>query len=211
MAAKKESETEANKLADIAGGKVGRVAKVTLMASANAAAVVSEYADVFGEQDMAALSHLLRENIGQVVGGDLGQCEAMLLGQAHALQSIFVNLARRASIQQQLPQYEAFMRLALKAQYQCRGTLETLSKIKNPPVLFAKQANINQGNGNQQVNNGSSPALSRTGKNVNQQNELLEVQYGGASVDSGTTGDAIGEHPPMEALGGVNRRADAGG
>ena len=43
------------------------------------------------------------------------------------------------------------MRLALKAQGQCRATLETLATIKNPPVVFARQANIAQGP--QQVNN----------------------------------------------------------
>jgi hypothetical protein len=37
------------------------------------------------------------------------------------------------------------MRLALKAQSQCRATLETLAQIKNPPVVLARQANIAQG------------------------------------------------------------------
>jgi hypothetical protein len=44
------------------------------------------------------------------------------------------------------------MRLALKAQSQCRATLETLVNIKNPrPVAFVQQANI--ANGPQRVNN----------------------------------------------------------
>jgi len=43
----------------------------------------------------------------------------------------------------------------MKAQNQCRMTLETLAAIKKPPVVFARQANINQGNGNQQVKNGT--------------------------------------------------------
>ena len=46
---------------------------------------------------------------------------------------------------------ERYMRLALKAQGQCRATLETLAAIKNPPVVFARQANF--ANGPQQVNN----------------------------------------------------------
>ena len=48
------------------------------------------------------------------------------------------------------------MRMALKAQSQCRATLETLATIKNPPAVFARQANIAQGP--QQVNNGMMPA-----------------------------------------------------
>ncbi len=84
------------------------------------------------------------------------------------------------------------MRLTLKAQNQYRMTLETLAAIKNPPVVFARQANINQGNGNPQLNNGR-PApdnLNKTrphthaGKNENQQNELLEVEYGSETLDT---------------------------
>jgi hypothetical protein len=48
------------------------------------------------------------------------------------------------------------MRMAMRAQNQCRMTLETLATIKNPPVVYAKQANINNG-GQQQVNNGVEP------------------------------------------------------
>ena len=46
---------------------------------------------------------------------------------------------------------DRYMRLALKAQAQCRATVETLAEIKNPPTLFARQANI--AHGPQQVNN----------------------------------------------------------
>lgn len=43
--------------------------------------------------------------------------------------------------------------MALKAQAQCRATLETLAEIKNPqPTAFLRQANIAYGP--QQVNNG---------------------------------------------------------
>jgi len=37
-----------------------------------------------------------------VLAGDLKLAEAMLYGQAHALQAIFVNLTRRASSQEYL-------------------------------------------------------------------------------------------------------------
>jgi hypothetical protein len=49
---------------------------------------------------------------------------------------------------------ETYMRLALKAQSQCRTTLETLAGIKNPAsVTFVRQANV--AHGPQQVNNES--------------------------------------------------------
>ena len=179
--------------------KTEKIAKATLLPSVNAAAVVVEYAKAFGEQDLCALVDELRPHMNDVNDGNLQHCEAMLVGQAHALQSIFVNLARRAVKQEYLKQYETYLRLALKAQNQSRMTLETLAAIKNPPVVFAKQANINQGNGNQQVNNGT-PAPAHAGKNINQQNELLEVQHGGKTLDNRTTGTAIGNDKAMAAM-----------
>ena len=44
-----------------------------------------------------------------------------------------------------------YLRVALKAQAQCRATLETLAEMKQPPTLLARQANI--AHGPQQVNN----------------------------------------------------------
>lgn len=183
--------------------KIEHRAEVTLRPSANAAAVVAEYAKAFGEQDVQALIEQLRPHMNDVNDGNLQHCEAMLVGQAHALQSIFVSLARRAVNQEYLKQYETYLRLALKAQNQSRMTLETLAAIKNPPVVFAKQANINQGNGNQQVNNGNPPAMPNNphaGKNMNQQNELLEVQHGSEAVDTRTTGAASGKDKAMATV-----------
>lgn len=74
------------------------------------------------------------------------------------------------------------MRLALKAQAQCARTIEVLAAMKNPPIVFAKQANIT--NGNQQINNGSLPrATTHAGKIINQSNELLEVNHGSEALD----------------------------
>ena len=98
--------------------------------------------------------------------------EAMLVGQAYALQNIFASLMRRASSQQHLKQYQAHMNLGLKAQAQCRATLQALTELKYPrQVVIAKQANIS--NGHQQVNNGPhTPAP----ENVIEQTEVLEAQ-----------------------------------
>jgi len=135
--------------------KADSLADLSLTPGLNAAAVVGVYLEkTFGELDVGSLARSLSVDMKGVLAGDLKLAEAMLYGQAHALQSIFVNLARRAISQEYLKQWEAYMRMALKAQNQCRMTLETLATIKNPPVVFARQANINNG-GQQQVNNGA--------------------------------------------------------
>jgi len=130
------------------------------------------------------------------------RCEAMLLGQAHALQAIFMSLSRRAVKQEYLKQYETYLRLALKAQGQCRATLDTLAAIKNPPVVFAKQANI--AHGPQQVNNGTPPTPRARAENTIEQSELLEVQNG-ERLDTGTAGVAAGTDKELATVGKIHR------
>ena len=109
-----------------------------------------------GEVDLAELLKDLRERVEKVQGGDMRPVEAMLYGQAVTLETIFTSLARRATSQEYLKQFQAYLGLALKAQAQCRATLEALAEIKNPrPATFVKQANIS--GGHQQVNNGMQP------------------------------------------------------
>jgi len=180
------------------------VAALALGPEANAAGIVEEYGKPFGAQDMGALIEKLAASIEQVQGGDMKRCEAMLMGQAEALQSIFMNFSRRAVNQEYQKHLESFFRMAMKAQNQCRMTLETLAAIKNPPVVFAKQANI--ANGPQQVNNGI-PAPAHAEKNVYLSNELLEVQHG-QRLDTGTAGAAAGLDPAMATVGEIHGAAN---
>jgi hypothetical protein len=148
------------------------------------------------EIDINSMIDALSSQIDKVNNGDMKRPEAMLLMQAHTLDGLFNTLARKAHVQSHMPHYESFLRLALKAQGQCRATLETLSNIKNPPVIYAKQANIAT---NQQINNTSTPAP-HAEKIKNQPNELLEVQHGSTALDTGTTGAAIENDKAMAAL-----------
>jgi hypothetical protein len=85
-----------------------------------------------GEVDLGELLKDLRERVEKVQGGDMRPVEAMLYGQAVTLETIFTSLARRATSQEYLKQFQAYLGLALKAQAQCRATLEALAEIKNP-------------------------------------------------------------------------------
>jgi hypothetical protein len=180
-------------------------ARFVIRASVNAAAVVGQYTkETFGDQDMAALATSLSAGMNEVNGGDLKKVEAMLYGQAHALQSIFTNMARRAPKQDLMSHWEAFMRVALKAQNQCRMTLETLATIKNPPAVFARQANINNG-GQQQVNNGpnASPRARETQTSPNElsggSDELLQ--------DTRASQAPSGANSGMEPVEAIDRTA----
>ena len=157
--------------------------------------------------DLQALVEELTKEVTAVNGGDLGRAVAMLSAQAHSLDSIFGDLARRAAVQESLPQMDGLLRLALKAQSQCRTTWETLAAIKTPPsVAFFRQANIAAGP--QQVNNGVPAGESSRAREIeNLPNGLLEVQYG-ERLDIGTTGAASGVNRHLAPLGKIERAAN---
>jgi len=122
------------------------------------------------------------------------------MNQATALQSLFARLAERGMGCDHVPGFEANMRMALRAQSQCRATLETLAAIKNPPTVYAKQANFAAGH--QQVNNGT-PAPTQAREIENPQSKLLEEQHG-EWLDTVTACAAVGANPAMATLGEVN-------
>jgi hypothetical protein len=185
-------------------------AALALKPSVNAAAVMVEYTKPLGNQDLGALARGLSDGIKDLWGGDMKGAEAMLYGQAHALQTIFMNLARRATSQEYLKQWEAYLRMAMKAQNQCRMTLETLATIKNPPVVIARQANINNG-GQQQVNNGVDPGpvsvASRAGDSESKKTELLEAANG-ERLDPGAAGATSSADQVLAPVGGIDRTAN---
>ena len=138
--------------------------------------------------------------------GNLGRSESMLTAQAATLDALFHRLVwwamNNAGENGSPAHFETCMRLALKAQSQSRATNETLAAIKNPPVVYARQANI--ANGSQQVNNGLRAREIESG-----QSKLLEQQYG-ERLDTRETTPAIRTNQTMEAVGARNRAAYAG-
>ena len=96
------------------------------------------------------------------------------------------------------------MKLALRAQSQCRATLETLAAIKNPPVIYAKQANVTSGP--QQINNGAVESA-RAREIENEQTQLsgenLELHQ-----NTRTSSYAIRNDQELETLGEINGPKD---
>lgn len=164
----------------------------------NAATIAIFSKSSMGELSLNDCMNVLKDQVTAVHSGNLSDAESLLTCQAASLNTIFTELARRSANNMggNFDVFERYLRLALKAQNQCRVTLETLAAIKNAPVVFAKQANINHGNGNQQINNGmlASENVDSTHPHArkveSQQNELLEVQHGSKTVDTRATGKA---------------------
>jgi hypothetical protein len=158
---------------------------------------VKESFDIGLGDDFSFQSNMqvLEKTIQQIQSGDLSKIEEMYISQAIALEVMFASLARRAKAQDKLLQYETHMRLALKAQNQCRATLQALVQLKQPNnTQFIKQANIAQGH--QQVNNFAE-------KNITPQNELLRSED--AKLDSGGKAAPERVNTTLEALDEVDR------
>ena len=106
--------------------------ELVLSPTIQSAVAIEAWSKFAGTVDLADLVDDLRERIKRVQGGDMQLVEAMLFGQAMTLETIFTSLARRATSQEYLKQFQAYLGMALKAQAQCRATLEALAEIKNP-------------------------------------------------------------------------------
>lgn len=150
-------------------------ADISLAASTTAMAASLPYAEnLFGECDTTEICDSIRDKIIAVRNGNMNGPEALLVAQATSLNLIYTDLTRRAArnMGEYIHAAERYMRLALKAQAQCRATIETLAALKNPPVVYARQANVA---GQQQVNNYAAAAEPTPAEKVEDApNELLE-------------------------------------
>lgn len=195
--------------------RVNLMARAALGSNVRAAMTLQSYSTPqFGDLDLTALVEELSAQTKTIRAGNLEAAEEMLLAQAHTLQALFHELARRAGMNmgEYINAAETYMRLALKAQSQCRATLETLATIKNPPpVTFVRQANV--AHGPQQINNVPQPSqdpASRARESENPQNKLLE-QQNGERLDPRKAQAAIRDHSTVAAMAEVHRADDAGG
>ncbi len=191
--------------------KAVTIARTILRPTVQAAETLQEYGKRYGNLDLSGLIDALTAQTKAATDGDLGRGEAMLAAQAHVLDAVFNNLARRANNAEYMNNFDCFLKLALRAQSQCRATWETLATMKNPPVMgYVRQANI--AHGPQQVNNAAAAAgdPSRPRENTDMQSKLLE-ENSGERLDIGAAGAAGRANPAMAPLGKVDRTKDAGG
>ena len=159
----KDKKTKTRKVADIRSNKEGMeeeklsTAQFLLNPHATSALIISRTFDTGSESPVAYIAKELINKSDAIISGDMKAVEQLLIAQAFALNNIFADSLRKAmgSTPQFVPHIrsvnEVYAKIGLKAQAQCRATLETLANIKNPPQLaFVRQQNIAY---QQQVNN----------------------------------------------------------
>jgi len=160
-----------------------------------------------GEIALVDLVYRLDAQSKALSGGDLERAEAMLSAQAHTLDTLFNHLAQRATRAEYVRNFELYLKLALKAQSQCRTTLEALAEIKNPTsVSFVRQANI--AHGHQQVNNqGSSDTngTARAREKLKSAEQTKQVAHDEQStLDTAAPGTPSRADPAMATVGAVH-------
>ena len=163
-----------------------------------------------GEPDftLTGLIDELSAQCAEASKGNLARPEAMLMTQSHTLDALFHDLTQLAyNNLNQFDVAERLFRLAFRAQGQSRANIEALGALKNPPMVFAKQANVTSGP--QQVNNSHFQNSTRARARENDLNvsELLE-QTSGEWLETGEAGSAGRRDKELETVGTLDGTAN---
>jgi len=172
MTNKKNKHNTVNVTAKNKADEKSVIAQTHLNPSVLSALSIKGYHSNDQNLDINALIAELNSETNKVRANDLSVAENILTTQAHTLNALFTEMIGRSrtNMGEYFYAAEKYMRLALKAQSQCRATLESLAEIKNPkPYIQNNKAQY------QQVNNGVSENLTRAEK-IKSSNELLEDQ-----------------------------------
>lgn len=130
-----------------------QISDLLLSGSLNGANITAIY-NPLSQIDTTDILTSLCKKTRKIKEGSTKDLESLLVSQAVSLDAIFTKLSLRAysNFGEYLNAGETYLRLALKAQSQCRATIETLAEIKNPrPYIQNNRAEY------QQVNNGAVP------------------------------------------------------
>lgn len=175
---------------------------------ANASTTADYSKGIFPDIRLQDCIEVMQAEIKAVNGGNLDKLEGILTAQAEALNAVFNNLAKRSIHAKYMEHMDTYLRLALKAQSQCRTTVEAIAEIKYPKsATFIKQQNVaNQ----QQVNNDSAtstPARVRE-KDITPTNELLTDTSNsalgtGQSLQRKSQGVRDGGNNPVKQRGNI--------
>ena len=125
-----------------------RLAEVGLDPAAHGMAALRLYnKGSFGAIDTTETYLVMQEHAKAAKGGDITRYRAMLAMQADALNSIFTEMARRAACNmgEYINASQLYLRLGLKAQAQCRSTVEALDRLTTGHIQTVKHVHVNEG------------------------------------------------------------------
>ena len=134
----------------------------------------------------------VEETLSKVKSGNLEDLEAILVNQVYVLNGLFNQLVMQGkaslnepAVMRSLPNHpKTMLNVALKAQTQCRATVQTINELKNPKkTTFIKN----------QLNNVKMELESRI-------EQLEDTEHGSKKLDYRTEATAITVNSELEAL-----------
>lgn len=171
------------------------------------AAIALDDLKTLGNVPLEDIAKELRRQCQLVNDGDLSRHEDLMTAQAHVLDAAFSSLLNRGLTNQNPVHAESLLKLAFRAQSQCRAAVQTIAELKMPrQVAFIRQANVAD---QQVVMNGSGPAAGQASTHArktaaHQPTELLEVEHG-ERLDTRAKGASGGADPAMATVGEKHR------
>lgn len=138
-------EVEGEKLGDtVAKSMLGPNIRHGHVAAVFAGNMLNGSGEAVSLMDAAAV---IAQRASEAMKGDLSFASATLASQAIACDIMFSEFTRRAAynLNENMDVVERFARLAMKAQSNCRATLETLAKLHQPREQTVRHININAG------------------------------------------------------------------
>lgn len=127
------------------------IAKLALEPGTRHAAIASGFATglINGahELPMPARMGVIGDAMAKARAGDKGMPSEMLAAQAMVLDAMFTEMAHRAAsnVGRHMEAADRYGKLALKAQANCRATLEALAKLHQPREQTVKHVHVNEG------------------------------------------------------------------
>lgn len=127
------------------------IARIALGPGARHAAIGNTFsAQLFGDSHAIPIERgaaVIGEAMAKARKGDKAMASDLLAAQAVTLDTMFTELARRsaANMGNHIGAMDRYMRLALKAQSNCRATLDALAKLHQPREQTVKHVHVNQG------------------------------------------------------------------
>lgn len=127
------------------------LARVALEPGTRHAAISSSFAaSLFSDNRQTPIKSsgaVMGDAMAKARAGDKALASNLLAAQAMTLDAVFTELARRSAMNmgEYLDASDRYMRLALKAQANCRATLEALAKLHQPREQTVKHVHVNEG------------------------------------------------------------------
>lgn len=160
-------------------------------ASAFASKMMGSNLELPGIGDYADHVHAVSEG---AAAGDIAMASKYLSAQAITLDSMFTELARRAALNmgEYMDASERYGRLALKAQSNCRATLEALAKLHQPREQTVRHVHVNEGGQAVIADQFHHHAgASKIGKSIKQSDATAPAGPRAALLSSDASGDGV--------------------